>query len=313
MPHTLTPERFRRRLQERLRGLHIPADDPAGFQAHHDIIDRMIGYIRGQAESDFATSRTQPPSEDRPPIVNIPTSEHLRELPAERNAIPLPPMVSQHSLITPPLTPSTTDYGSGFVGEYVAREEPWLNIPRTGHPVLPSGRLQPSLIDWGARWIPESSLTRVALRRSLSFLTGEDGTPLETEQRSPRSWGQLSIREDITSPEQGRQMCKVRALEVQIGDILKTGNRVNDRCVVTQCHPAEPNERPPENDEDYIPSPINLNGTIVVEYRCTSGPLQSMNFGGLDELEVLRIVSESVNEEEEDSGSVACGSDRDER
>jgi len=106
-----------------------------------------------------------------------------------------------------------------------------------------------------------------------------------------------------------RQMCNVRALEVQIGDILKYGNKVNDGCVVTQCHPYELRH---ESDEDFFAPRVNLDATIKIQWKGKDGLLVSQNFGGLEMLEVLRVVDQDA-EKDYYFGDVVCGSDRDER
>jgi hypothetical protein len=83
-----------------------------------------------------------------------------------------------------------------------------------------------------------------------------------------------------------RQLTKVCALAVREGDILKYGNILNDGFTVTGCYPAEP---PVEEDAH----PVRLNAPVRIQwFDPTLGIERYQLFGGLDELEVLRVVED---------------------
>lgn len=103
-------------------------------------------------------------------------------------------------------------------------------------------------------------------------------------------------------------MCKVRALEVQVGDKLMHGDRANNGCKVTQCHPKDPDS----NEAAPMFSPVKLNGPIRIEWENKRGLKVGRDFGGMEELYVMRVIGKS-DWREEDLEGVVHSSDRDER
>ena len=93
------------------------------------------------------------------------------------------------------------------------------------------------------------------------------------------------------APEPKRQLIQVYALQVQVGDILKCGNKLNDGCTVTQCYPEE--ERRYDSDDEIRAPPIRLHRTIRIQWKGRDDGEDTWElFRGLDELEVLRVVDE---------------------
>ena len=83
-----------------------------------------------------------------------------------------------------------------------------------------------------------------------------------------------------------RRLTNVCALAVREGDILKYGNSFNDGFTVTGCYPAEPSV------EEDAP-PVRLNAPVRIQwFDPTVGVERHQLFGGLDELEVLRVVDD---------------------
>lgn len=102
-----------------------------------------------------------------------------------------------------------------------------------------------------------------------------------------------------------RQLCSVYAVEVQVGDVLKYGNRVNDGCKVTRVGLEDENE-----GQGYVEGgPVKLNGTVRIEWEDeksgdggdAGGEGEGRRwqlFGGLEMLEVMRVVKKSGCKEE---------------
>ncbi|KAL2039359.1 hypothetical protein N7G274_008027 [Stereocaulon virgatum] len=85
-----------------------------------------------------------------------------------------------------------------------------------------------------------------------------------------------------------RELTKVCALAVREGDILKYGNIINDGFTVTACYPAEP-----PFGEDTLP--VRLNAPVRIQwFDPTLGIERYSLFGGMEQLEVLRVVDDEI-------------------
>lgn len=135
-----------------------------------------------------------------------------------------------------------------------------------------------------------------------------------------------------------RRLCSVYAVEVQVDDVLKYGNKLNDGCKVTAAYLDEREEDPSPatspsegelsplsrvfyhveerevedegeeegdvnegEDKDEEAKPIALNGTVRIQWESKCGRCrQSQLFEGLEILEVLRRVGSKWDEEEQE-------------
>lgn len=262
-------------------GLASPAEFAAG--AHYRNTRLLIAQNLYESLVAFATSRPELPSGYAPPIVNLPTVPSWISDPGLRQA-------ALDALRT---HPATFQIEPRSPSPRRRRLDAYLGARSTG--------LQPP--SSSPRWVPESSITRIS--PPPPFASDAESSP-ETETRPSRSL----TRGPNAFSEPSRQMCKVRALEVQVGDILKYGNPLSEGCVVTRCHPADPAAG--EATEPPLLSPVTLNGPVLIEWKGKWGGRPSVRIEGMETLHVLRVVDDRAWQED-DAGDVAPGSDRDER
>jgi len=104
-----------------------------------------------------------------------------------------------------------------------------------------------------------------------------------------------------------RRLCSVYAVEVQVGDILKYGNALNDGCKVTEADlRGQALSTEGDTNDDYEETiqvrdapPVNLNGTVRIQWETKDGQSKlSQYFAGLEKLEVLRVIGKRGNREE---------------
>ena len=132
-----------------------------------------------------------------------------------------------------------------------------------------------------------------------------------------------------------RRLCTVFAIEVQVGDILKYGNEINDGCKVTQVGLEEREEQQQDqplqiesgidngddDDDDkeedkedgkgeyeeriQAAVPVDLNGTVRIQWETEAEAgewlwRRSQLFEGLEMLQVLRVVGKKKNLKEDE-------------